>query len=35
MALMGLEKVFDRVGRDALWKVLHIYGVWEESWEKQ
>ncbi len=24
---MDLEKAYDRVDRDALWSVLHIYGI--------
>jgi len=27
MALMDLQKVYDKVNRDGLWKVLFMYGV--------
>ena len=26
-ALMDMEKAFDRIDRDALWRVLRLYGV--------
>ena len=27
MTFMDLEKVYDRIGRNALWLVLRIYGI--------
>lgn len=30
-ALMDLEKVYNWVDKNSLWKVLQIYGVWDES----
>ncbi len=32
-AFMDLEKVYDRVDRDAMWQVLRLYGVVGKLWK--